>query len=168
MEERLKILRTMNNATGKVDLNGFSGMVGMSRGRTLGFLQGLVKMGLIKKAEGGYSITSEGKIALKELSPVPQENTFFFNIAVGQHTGLSAKSLKEFLEILGKVDARSVEFHISRGDFEKWLIAVFNDTELANAFIKARESKLSGENLRKELQTATAARFGKFEKLLGS
>ncbi len=168
MEERLKILRTMSIATGKVDLNGFSGMVGMSRGRTLGFLQGLVKMGLIKKAEGGYSLASEGRIALKELSPVPQENTFFFNVAVGQHTGFSARSFQEFLEILGKVDVGSLEFHVSRGDFENWLVVVFGDTELANAFKKAGESKLSGANLRKVLQAATAARFGKFEKLLAS
>jgi len=168
MEERLKILRTMNGTTGNVDFKGFSGMVGMSRGRTLGFLQGLVKMGLIKNVEGRYSITLEGKVALKELSPVPQGNDFFFNISVGQYTGLTAKSLKEFLEILGKVDVRSLEFHVSRGDFEKWIIAVFNDTELANAFMKARASKHSEENLRKELQSVTAARYGKFEKLLAS
>jgi hypothetical protein len=168
MEERLKILRTMNSATGKVDLNGFSAIVSMSRGRTLDFLQGLVKMGLIKKVEGRYSITLEGKIALKELLPVPQGNEFFFNIAIGQYTGLSARSLKEFLEILGRVNARSLEFHVSRSDFEKWIVVVFNDTELANAFMKARESKLSGENLRKELQSATTARYGKFENLLTS
>ncbi len=168
MEERLKILRTMNGTTGNVDFKEFLGMVGMSRGRTLGFLQGLVKIGLIKNVEGRYSITLEGKIALKEHNPVPQENEFFFNIAVGQYTGLSATSLKEFLEILGKVDAKSLEFHVFRGDFEKWLLAVFNDTELANAFVKARESKLSGENLRKELQSITAAKYGKFAKLLAS
>ena len=161
-------MRTMNNATGKVDLNAFSAMIGMSRGRTLGFLQGLVKMGLVKKVEGGYSVTDEGKVALKELIQVPQGSEFFFNIAVGQYAGLSAKTLKEFLEILGKVDARSLQFHVSRGDFEKWIVGVFSDTELANAFIKTRELKMSGETLRKELQRVTVARYCKFEKLLAS
>jgi hypothetical protein len=168
MEERLKILKTMNKASGKIDLNTFSAMVDMSRARTLGFLQGLVKMGLIGKVDRGYCITPQGKIASKELTSIPQDKWFLFNNAEGKYTGYAAKNLKEFIEILGKVDAKSLEFHVFRRDFEKWIISIFNDTELAIVFAKARESRLIGENLREELQSATADRYSKFEKLLAS
>ncbi|MFQ6080975.1 MAG: DUF5752 family protein [Candidatus Bathyarchaeia archaeon] len=166
MEERLKILRVMNEITGKVGLKEFTEMVGLTLGQTLGYLQGLVKAGFVRKVERRYSITEEGKIALKALSPVPEGMEFHFYTGIGQYTGLSAKTLKDFCELLKKVDVGALEFHVSRGDFENWITSVFGDKEFANEITRIRESKLGGESLRNEILGATEARYNKFGKLL--
>jgi len=166
VKERLKILRVMNEVTGKVGLKEFTEMVGLTLGQTLGYLQGLVKAGFVRKVERRYSITGEGKIALKALSPVPEGMEFHFYTGIGQYTGFSAKSLKEFYELLKKVDVGALEFHVSRGDFENWITSVFGDTEFANEIMRIRESALSGESLRNEILRVTEARYKKFEKLL--
>jgi len=168
VEERLRILRVMNEVTGKVGLKEFTEMVGLTLGQTLGYLQGLVKTGFVKMVERRYSITGEGKIALKSLSPVSEGMEFHFYTGIGQYTGFSAKSLKEFYELLKKVDAGALEFHVTRGDFENWVTSVFGDTELANEIMKIRESALSGESLRNEILRVTEARYKKFERLLSS
>jgi len=166
MEERLKVLKVMDEVTGKVGLKEFAEMVDMSVGRALGYLEGLVKTGFVRRIERRYSITAEGKIALKALRPVPEGMEFHFYTGIDQHTGFSAKSLKEFCELLKKVDTRALEFHVYRGDFEKWITNVFNDTKLTNEIAGMRESKLSGESLRNTTSNATSARYSKFEKLL--
>lgn len=166
MEERLKILRVMNEVTGRVGLKEFTEMVGLTLGQTLGYLQGLVKTGFVKKVERRYSITGEGKIALKALGQVPEGTEFHFYTGIDQYTGLSAKTLKDFSELLKEVDVGALEFHASRGDFENWIKSVFDDTKLANEFTRIRKSKLGGESLRNEILDATEARYEKFEKLL--
>ena len=166
MEERIKILRVMNEITGKVGLKEFTEMVGLTLGQTLGYLQGLEKTGFVRKVERRYSITEEGKIALKALSPVPEDMEFRFYMGIGEYTGLSTKTLKDFCELLKKVDVGSLEFHVSRGDFENWITVVFGDTKLANEIKRIRESKLGGEILRNEILCTTEARYDKFGKLL--
>lgn len=166
MEERLKILKVMNAVTGKVGLKEFTEMVDLTLGQMLGYLQGLVKAGFVRKVDGRYSITGDGKIAIKSLSPVPEGMEFHFYDGIGQYTGFSAKSLKEFCEILKKVNVGVLEFHIFRGDFENWITSVFGDTEFTNEIMRIRKSGQSGENLRKEIQGVTEARYKKFEKLL--
>ncbi len=73
-------------------------MVGLPLGQTLGYLQGLVKAGYVKKVGQRYSIT--GKIALKSLIPVPEGITFYFYTGIGQY--------------------------VSRGDFENWIDKYFS------------------------------------------
>lgn len=166
MEERLKILRVMNEVTGRVGLKEFTEMVGLTLGQTLGYLQGLVKTGFVKKVERRYSITGEGKIALKALGQVPEGMEFHFYTGIDQYTGLSAKTLNDFCDHLKEVDVGALEFHVSRGDFENWITSVFDDTKLANELTRIRESKLGGESLRNEILDAAEARYRKFEKLL--
>lgn len=150
-EERLKILRTMNNITEEVSLKKFAEMVDLTMGQMLEYLKGLEKAGLIRKAEQRYSITREGKNVLKIINPVPKGSEFYFYTEIGNYTGLSAKSLKEFFELIKTVDVAALAFHFSRGDFENWIRKVFNDTHLANELRKIRKSALSAENLKNKL-----------------
>jgi hypothetical protein len=46
------------------------------------------------------------------------------------------------------VDVKSLEFHIPRGDVEKWVKDVLGDKELAEEIERIRRSKLASELLR--------------------
>ena len=168
MEERIKILRVMNEVTGKVGLKEFTEMVGLTLGQTLGYLRGLVKAGFVRKVKRRYLISREGRIALKALSPVPEGMEFHFYTGIDRYTGFSAKTLKDFCGHLKEVDVGALEFHVSRGDFENWITSVFGDTKLANKITRIRESKLGGESLRNKILGATEARYNKFGKLMES
>jgi len=73
------------------------------------------------------------------LRKVPAEKSFTFFYEFSRPTGLTASSLYEFYSILKTIDVKSIKFHMSRGDFEQWLLQVIGDEELAREI-----SKLSG------------------------
>ncbi len=85
---------------------------------------------------------------IEVLKTVPRDKAFYFFTSIGNYTGRSAASLEEFLQIVGDVNVKSLEFHLYRGDFEKWLNEVFGVQELAEELRKLRMSNLSGEQLR--------------------
>jgi len=49
------------------------------------------------------------------------------------------------------VNVKSVEFHLYRGDFEKWISEVLQDEELAEEVRKLQRFNLTGEVLRNQL-----------------
>ncbi len=164
MEERLRVLKVISEVTGRLDLNDFAQMVGLTSIQTMRHMQELVKADFLKKVGGGYGITDAGKAVLKALTPVSAGMEFHFYMAIGQPTSFSAKSLMGFYGIAKQIDARSLEFHLYRGDFENWARIVLGDAELAADFAGLKAAKIVGENLRKEIVKATDARYG-FEKL---
>ena len=85
---------------------------------------------------------------------------FHFYTDVGHPTGFSAESLKEFYEIVKRVAIGSVEFHLYRGDFENWIKAAFKDVALSDELANLKNAALKGEELRKEIITAMAAKYG--------
>ena len=89
-------------------------------------------------------------MAERILAPVSRERSFYFYIDVGIPTDAAATSLKDFGEKVKTVDIRSIEFHLGRGDFEKW-IYMLGDPELAKALVRLKGSGVSGEKLRAEL-----------------
>lgn len=82
--------------------------------------------------------------------PVPSEKCFLFYTGVGPNkfTKISACSLSDFREKVRKVDVKSLEFHIPRGDIEKWAKDVLGDLELAEEIGRVGRLKLNGELLR--------------------
>lgn len=50
-----------------------------------------------------------------------RENAFYFFTSVGNYTGESASSLEEFAKKIREVSIKSLEFHLHRGDFERWV-----------------------------------------------
>lgn len=65
------------------------------------------------------------------LNSVLFEKGFHFFTDSMDHTGITATSLCEFEEKLKIVNARSVEYHFRRQDFQKWLNNIIGDVELA-------------------------------------
>lgn len=93
------------------------------------------------------------------LGTVPREKAFYFFTSFGNYTGKSAASLKEFLGRIDDVNPKSLEFHLSRGDFEKWVAEVLQDDELASEFRRLQRFSLSGDALRNELILTVSKRM---------
>jgi hypothetical protein len=61
---------------------------------------------------------------------------------------MSACSVSDFKEKAKRVDPKSLEFHVQRGDIAKWFNDVLGEAELAKEFDRLRTSNLYGEVLR--------------------
>lgn len=94
-------------------------------------------------------------VALK----VPREKAFYFFTSIGNYTGENAASLKEFMEKINVVNIKSLEFHLQRGDFEKWISEVLQDSELALEIRRLQKLGLSGDALRNQLFSAVSRRI---------
>jgi alpha-amylase len=95
------------------------------------------------------------------LAAITADEPFLFYNGVGEinFTGTTAWSLKGFAKAMQKVDAKSLEFHSRRGDFEKWAGKSLHDKKLVEHLKKIRLAKLKGEPLRKSLTKALSERF---------
>jgi len=160
MEEQLKVLKVMSEVTSRIDMYTFARMVGLNPSQTVERMQDLVNAGFIRKLGGGYGITEKGKAILKAITPVPKETAFHFYTGIGQPTGFSAESLKDFYEIVKRVAAASLDFHLYRGDFENWIKTALKDVVLANELANLKSRTLKGEELRQGILKATAAKYG--------
>ena len=49
---------------------------------------------------------------------------FHFCVDIGDYTGISAFSYEDFLTSIKQVKAKSLSFHVERGDFQKWVLDV--------------------------------------------
>ncbi|MEM1830412.1 MAG: glycoside hydrolase family 57 protein [Desulfurococcaceae archaeon] len=84
---------------------------------------------------------------------LPWNKAFYFYLPTGEFTGISARSIPEFLLSLEKAPLESILFHLNRGDFENWIRNVFFLDQVADEIMKIRteaeaiESKL--EKLKK-------------------
>lgn len=86
---------------------------------------------------------------------------FHFYADIGDYTGISAASYKEFLTSIKNAKAKSLSFHIERGDFEKWVLDVLKDKKLANEIGKIKNQKLRGKALRNRLRRIVSKRHKK-------
>jgi len=88
--------------------------------------------------------------------------TFFYDFS--RPTGLTARSLYEFHSILKTVDVGSIKFHMARGDFERWLLQVIGDEELAHKVSRLSRIK-DGELLRVKLLEKIKKRIRELERM---
>jgi len=100
------------------------------------------------------------------LSTLPQEKGFHFYLGLGMPTDTVALSLTDFGSKLKSVDAKSLEFHTQRGDFENW-IYMLGDSDLGKSLVKLRATKTSGEKLRTELLRIVQTRVRILRKVSG-
>jgi hypothetical protein len=98
---------------------------------------------------------------------VPREKAFYFFTSIGNYTGESASSLKELMEKLPFLNVKSVEFHVYRGDFEKWVIDVLGDNRLADDIMILHKAGLGAEQLRNELCALVSRRFQQLVRPIG-
>ena len=93
------------------------------------------------------------------LRKLPRENAFYFFTSIGNYTGASAISLEEFIERIKKVNIKSLEFHLYRGDFQKWADKTLEDRELAEKIKSLEILKPLGNTLRDQLYFIALKRF---------
>jgi predicted transcriptional regulator len=153
--------------------------VNMNFSTVMMHLIGLAKMEYVSSPEKGiYAITEKGKKALgipevdkqkatEILRHLPAEKTFHFYADVGRPLNVSAESLTGFCQKIQKVDLKSVEFHIHRGDFETWVTGL-GDTELARKISLVKKKKIGGEELRRKLNETVQKRLENLIEIRGT
>ncbi|MDX1547279.1 MAG: hypothetical protein R3247_09845, partial [Rhodothermales bacterium] len=97
-------------------------------------------------------------------APLPPEKRFYFR--GNQHGRRSAASLWEFREALAEVPARTLQYHLERRDFERWLKETLHDDELARRIRKIRRRAPEQEVLPGILTAAVAGRYDELESLI--
>ncbi len=162
-EEQFKVLKMMSEATSRMDLNMFAKKVNLSPNQTIQQIQELAKEGFLQKIGNGYGITEKGKVALKVLTPVPEEMGFHFYIGINQPTDLNSQTLEEFYIAIKHVSVVSLEFHLYRGDFELWLKEACKEPELAKEIEGIKGKGLVGEELRAEILKVLNSKYGVLE-----
>jgi len=95
-------------------------------------------------------------LALRKLS---QKEAFYFFTSIGNPTGIIAISLEDFLKDIKEVNAKSLEFHLEREDFEKWASDILRDKKLTREIRYMRNQKLTGEALRNSLYSIVSKRY---------
>jgi len=92
-------------------------------------------------------------------SKTEQVAPFYFYADIGNYTGIRASSYEEFLACIRRIETKSLNFHLKRGDFEKWVSDSLNDKELAKKIGKIRNQKLWGQALRNRLYHTVSSRY---------
>jgi hypothetical protein len=166
---RGKILRALWAAGKPMTLQGIAEKIELNSSSTMGYLLGLIKADYVSVPQKhSYAITNLGKQALGLpkvdeklatciMSSVPVEKAFHFYYDINQYSGVHADSLKDFVDKIQQVDLKSIEFHLSRKDFENWIRSL-GDLELSKKIEMLRMAQLSGENLRKQVYETVRSR----------
>lgn len=87
------------------------------------------------------------------------DEAFYFFTDIDKYTGQSASSLEEFLGRIKEVDAKSLEFHLFREDFEKWASSTLVDIQLSKDIAMLRKHKAAGVGLRDRLSSVVSKRL---------
>jgi hypothetical protein len=95
----------------------------------------------------------------KILRPLSRKNAFYFFTSVGNYTGHRAMSLEEFAAKIREVETSSLEFHLYRGDFEKWADEVLEDNELTKRISAVKLLEPTGNALRDQLDFVVTKRL---------
>jgi len=139
-------------------------------------LLGLKKTGhVLTPQHGYYAITDLGKEAIglpkidkvhatKILSHLPADKAFHFYTGMHEYLRVHANSLSDFCDKVEKVNVKSVEFHVSRRDFENWFKSL-GDMELAKRMSVIHSMNLHGEDLRKKVCEAVKLRLEELKRL---
>ncbi len=159
-ETQLKVLKVMNEATGRMDLNMFAQAAGLTNEQAIEHVHQLAETGFLKKVGTGYCLTDKGKNAFKIGLEVPPEQAFNFYVAVDDPLEVTAHSIEEFYRAIKEVPIESLDFHLYRGDFERWIEEVIKDEPLADDVGELEGYGLSGEDLRKALLKEVDAHYG--------
>ncbi len=112
--------------------------------------------------KGGLQLLTPSSAA-RILRKLSRDNAFYFFSSIGNYTGENAASLEEFVKKIGEVNAKSLEFHFYRGDFEKWVAEVLEDKELAEEIKNLKNLKPVEDSLRDQLYLIVSKRFEKLK-----
>lgn len=93
------------------------------------------------------------------LRKLSREEAFYFFTSIGNYIGESAASLEEFVKKIVEVNTRSLEFHLYRKDFEKWVAETLGDEKLAEQIKNVRDLNPTGDALRDKLYLVVSKRY---------
>jgi hypothetical protein len=97
------------------------------------------------------------------LGTLPFELGFHFCLDGGNYTGITATNMHEFTEELRTIDQNSIDFHMKRQDFQKWIQNEFCDNELPKKIDHLRNEKVYDAALRQELLDTVNAYLKKWK-----
>jgi len=162
--EDVKLAEALAASEG-LSTRGLSQLVGLERVYVSSRLRTLRRLGLVSPkpgARGVYALTDKGRLLAERRdihvfepyspgSTVPAEKAFKFAIGEGLYTGDLANSYEEFTQLLGRIDARCLTFHLYRRDFENWVREVFDDRQRARRIRRLASTQLPAEQIRTRL-----------------
>jgi hypothetical protein len=90
---------------------------------------------------------------------VSREEAFYFFTSIGNYTGQSATSLDEFLLKIKDINVKSLEFHLYREDFERWIALTLGDAKLSEEIKGLKDMKVVGNALRDRLYFSVSRRL---------
>jgi len=97
------------------------------------------------------------------LRRIPREEAFYFFTSIGNYTGQCASSLQEFVRKIKDIELKSLEFHLFRDDFEKWITQTLGDNKLAEEIRLLRDQKVTGNTLRDRLYFIVSRRLSELK-----
>lgn len=159
-EVQFKVLKTLSEATNRMDITMFAKKVDLDPNQTIHQIQELAKEGFLQKVGSGYGITDKGRAVLKAFNPVPEMMSFRFYAGMGQPLDLTAWTLAEFYKIIKEVSVDSLEFHLYRGDFENWLNQACKESDTAQEIGAFKAEGLKGEDLRVQILKMLDSKYG--------
>ena len=106
----------------------------------------------------------EKQVALRQVN---FEQGFHFFYASGEYSGETAVSLLIFKLDLEKIDVESIRYHLSRKDFQKWILEVIGDEKLADE-IDSLEIMDSDTDLRHHLVDLVEERIAELSGDMGT
>lgn len=63
------------------------------------------------------------------------------------------------MQKIGEIDIKSLEFHLYRQDFEKWIAQTLGDARFAAEIKNLRSRKVAGNLLREQLSNVVSRRY---------
>jgi len=177
-EEKTRILQLLWEEGQPMIMKDVARKLGLKVAATNMHLLGLKKAGHVHSPKHGhYAITELGKetigfpktdkaLAGRILSPASPDKAFHFYTSVHQYTHVIAHSLAEFVNKLHEIDAKSVEFHVPRKDFEHWVQSL-GDLELAKRLSVIRNKHAHGEDLRARVYETVKHRLEELKRIHG-
>jgi len=177
-EEKTRILQLLWEEGQPMMMKDVARKLGLKVAATNMHLLGLKKAGYVNTPKHGhYVLTELGKetigfpkmdkiLAARIMTHIPTDKAFHFYTGVHQYTHVIAHSLTEFIDKLHKIDAKSIEFHVPRRDFEHWIQSL-GDVELARRLGMIRNMHLHGEDLRTRVYEAVRHRLEELKHIHG-
>jgi DNA-binding MarR family transcriptional regulator len=172
------LLWALDEAKAPLNFKDVASRAGVPLASALGHLRALERAGAVTRTPGEvitFAITERGRglmgpsISREEaerlLVRVPPENAFLFYRGVGVSAGRSALSLAEFAGAIQDLEEESIEFHLGRGDFERW-ITFIGDQYLSSKLSEIKGLGLRGADLRNRLYTTVKSRVDELERVV--
>jgi hypothetical protein len=101
--------------------------------------------GVVRKIRLAPRLTPHVRHFAKYIDVPVSENRAFVFWSDGSPTGERAKTLREFVNVLAHAPIKTLDGHLRRKDFSRWISGVFGDYTLGNSVSKLEEDYAGGE-----------------------